>query len=582
MATDKDARLDLGPGLWFPLDAVTQPLAIMGVRRSGKSNAAAVLAEAMFDHDLPWVAIDPKGDWWGLRSNAAGTGPGLSIPIFGGLHGDMPLTPESGALMAELIFEHNLTCVLDVSRFTVAARSRFLVAFGDRLFELHQADPQPRHVFLEEAHRILPQQVRAEMAHCVGTWTKVIAEGGGFGLGISILDQRCATVTKDGLTQVEAMIALRTTSPQDRKAIHDWMVHHAIADDLTESLPSLASGEAWVSSSYWLPMHGQPGIQRARFRQRRTYDSGATPVVGQRRKAATIADVDLGAIEALMTSVTEQAAQNDPAALKRKVATLERQLAGAGPSPRVAELTAENADLRRQLTDALNRPPERIEVPVIADGDIPALQQALDRIGVALATAQAVAGAPAPTPVRPPATKLVPALEPRRDAPAPVASNGAAVVLPKAQRAILTVLAQFPERTQVQLAMLTGYSSKGGGFRNSLGALRTAGLIEKGDPIRATDAGIAALGGDWSALPAGQALLDHWVAQLPKAEGLILREVVAAYPNPIHKAEVAQATDYSPTGGGFRNALGKLRTLQLISGSDELIADETLAMEVAT
>ena len=144
--------LRVGDDLTLPLDVVTQPLAIMGVRRSGKSNAAAVMAEEMYAVSLPWVAIDPKGDWWGLRQ--AGTGPGLPIPIFGGLHGDMPLVPEAGALMAELVVEHNLTCVLDVSRFTVAARSRFLVAFGDRLFALHQADPQPRHVFLEEAHRM--------------------------------------------------------------------------------------------------------------------------------------------------------------------------------------------------------------------------------------------------------------------------------------------------------------------------------------------------------------------------------------------------------------------------------------------
>src|SRR5258708_6379545 len=136
--------LKVGPDLRLPVDVVTQPLAIMGVRRSGKSNAAAVLAEEMFDHGLPWVAIDPKGDWWGLRSSADGSGPGLQIPIFGGLHGDLPLLPESGALMAELVFEHNLTCVLDVSRFSVAGRSRVLVAFGDTLFELHQADPQPR------------------------------------------------------------------------------------------------------------------------------------------------------------------------------------------------------------------------------------------------------------------------------------------------------------------------------------------------------------------------------------------------------------------------------------------------------
>ena len=60
---------------------------------------------------------------------------------------------------------------------------------------------------------------------------------------------------------------MRTTSPQDRKAIRDWMEHHAIAPELVESLPSLVSGEAWVSSSYWLPQHGLPALQRTMFRQ---------------------------------------------------------------------------------------------------------------------------------------------------------------------------------------------------------------------------------------------------------------------------------------------------------------------------
>src|SRR5258708_12957333 len=99
------------------------------------------MAEEMFDAGLPNMAIDPKGDWWGLRSNAAGDGPGLSVPIFGGLHGDLPLNPESGRLMAELIVEHNLTCILDVSRFSNAARTRFAPPFASRLSELPQPDP---------------------------------------------------------------------------------------------------------------------------------------------------------------------------------------------------------------------------------------------------------------------------------------------------------------------------------------------------------------------------------------------------------------------------------------------------------
>jgi uncharacterized protein len=70
----KPKSLQLGPDLWFPLDAITQTIALLAVKRWGKSNAAAVMAEEMFTAGLPWVGIDPKGDWWGLRSSADGTG----------------------------------------------------------------------------------------------------------------------------------------------------------------------------------------------------------------------------------------------------------------------------------------------------------------------------------------------------------------------------------------------------------------------------------------------------------------------------------------------------------------------------
>src|SRR5579859_178438 len=148
----KAQRLHVGPELDLPADAITQSIALLAVRRAGKSDAAAVIAEEMHAAGLPWVAVDPKGDWWGLRSSKDGTGPGLPVPIFGGLHGDVPLAPEAGKLIADLIVEANLTCVLDVSEFaSKAAQMRFLADFGERLFRLHGKQPQPRHVFLEEA-----------------------------------------------------------------------------------------------------------------------------------------------------------------------------------------------------------------------------------------------------------------------------------------------------------------------------------------------------------------------------------------------------------------------------------------------
>ena len=536
----------------------------------------------MYHAALPWVAIDPKGDWWGLRSSKDGTGPGLPVPIFGGLHGDMPLVPEAGKLIADLIYGDNLTCVLDVSEFaSKAAQMRFLADLAERLFRLHGKQPQPRHVFLEEADDFIPQRVMRDQARCVGAWTKLVKQGGSRGLGITLISQRSAVVNKDALTQAETLIALRTTSPQDRKAILDWVSYHDVAREVVDSLPGLDDGEAWVCSPHWLARHGQPPIQKTRFRQRATYDSGATPTIEGKRRPATLADIDLGDILSRMEAVTEKAAQDDPAALRRRVADLERKLKTAGDAPTLA---AENRDLRAQLDAALARPPERVEIPVLTPGDLAAAEQVITalrdvtgslEVSLSRAAQPPKAAAPAAPASRPAATAPRPAERPRQ-APA---AEGDAADLTKAQRAVLSVLAQFPDgRSKKQVAMLTRYSHTSGGFNGALAGLRSAGLIGRGEPMLITDAGLEALGGEWEPLPTGPDLIDYWLSYLSKAEGTVLRLLLDSWPAPMSKAAIAAAADYSPTSGGFNGALARLRSLQLITGGAEaMYPDETLA-----
>ncbi len=93
--------------------------------------------------------------------------------------------------------------------------------------------------------------------------------------------------------------------------------------------------------------------------------------------------------------------------------------------------------------------------------------------------------------------------------------------------------------------------------------------------LRIAEAGIRALG-SWEPLPAGSALVDHWRGRLGKAERLILETLTQAYPAALTKEEVAARAGYEPNGGGFNNALGKLRTLQLVQGRGELMASDNL------
>ena len=130
--------LKLAQGVSMPTSAITETFGILAVRGAGKSNTAAVMAEEMFKAKLPFVVIDPVRAWWGLRSSRDGKGPGLPIPIFGGKHGDVPLERGGGQLVANLIVDQRLSCVLDISEFeSEAAKKQFLLDFALATYILH-------------------------------------------------------------------------------------------------------------------------------------------------------------------------------------------------------------------------------------------------------------------------------------------------------------------------------------------------------------------------------------------------------------------------------------------------------------
>jgi hypothetical protein len=564
--------------LVLPRDVITQTMAILAIRGAGKSNAAAVFVEKMYAAGLPFLVVDPKGDWWGIRSSVDGTGPGLPIAVLGGLHGDIALTPESGQMVAELIVEHNLTCIVDVSDFpSDAAQMRFLTDFGRALFRLHRANPTPRHVVLEEADDIVPQTVRADQAPCVGIWTKMIKQGRAFGIGMTLISQRSAAVNKNALSQIETLIALRTTDTRDRKAIADWVAQHDAGGELVASLAGLEDGEAWVISPQWLARrHGQPPVQRIRFRQRETFDSGATPVMtAAPRKPAALASVDLGQLAERMAAVAEQAEQADPALLRRKVGALRGQ---------VDRLT-------RELEAARQAPPRVEHVPVVLAADLEAAARLAAELGGHVKTlTDAIGGTPPPPPAPAPpaapaappprAPRLRPAAPAKPPAPAPAAQDGAPR-LGKAERAILTVLAQNPGGlTRLQIGLLAGYSVKSSSLSNAIGALRGAGMITSAgtDPIRILPAGIAEAG-DVPPTPDGPELVAYWLSRLGLAERTILQVFLDAWPGPLDKATTADRSGYSATSSSFSNALGRLRSLGLVDG---WTAGETLATAART
>jgi uncharacterized protein len=502
--------LHISPDLSLPLDAVTETFAILAVKRAGKSNAAVVMAEEMYDAGVPWVAVDPKGDWWGVRAAGDGQAPGLSVLVFGGLHGDVPLEPTAGRLVADLIAEQRITCVLDVSEMSKADQRRFLTDFADRLY---RRNTEPLHVFCEEADEYIPQRVMGEASKLVGAFETLVKRGGFRGIGVTLITQRSASLNKDVLTQAGTLIAMRTPSPQDRKAVLAWIDYHAASRDVIDELPTLDAGEAWVFSPQWLSV-----LTKIRFRRRRTFDSGATPKVGGKpRPPARLADVDLAAIKEAMAETIERAKADDPKELRKRIAELERQL-------------------REPAGDAA--------CPVERPGP---------------------AQRPDPAPRRQPSS-----------APVPRPTQAASGERTKPQQRVLDAIAWlhaagYDRPTKLQVGYIAGYrvgKRIGGTYGNILGQLRGEGLI---DYPSSGSVVLTAAGRQQAVVPdiprTTPALQAAIFAQLSDPEKRVLEGIVAAYPHAITKQDAGMQAGYTVgerVGGTFGNILGRLRTLGLV------------------
>lgn len=109
-------KLHISDELALPADAVTSTIVVYGGKGMGKTNLASVLVEEFASAGLRFAVIDPMGVWWGLRHAADGKGLGIKVLILGGIHGDLPITPESGVLVADLVVDEDASVIIDISR----------------------------------------------------------------------------------------------------------------------------------------------------------------------------------------------------------------------------------------------------------------------------------------------------------------------------------------------------------------------------------------------------------------------------------------------------------------------------------
>lgn len=594
--------LNISPTVQLPEDAITQKSAFLGRSGSGKTYAAGKMVEEMLDLHAQVVILDPVGVWNGLRTSADGKAKGYSIPVFGGEHADLPLPHTSGSILANLIVEKGISAVLDVSWMRKNERKQFVTDFAEQLFHLKKKHRSPMHLVMEEAQVFVPQRVIKGEERMLGAMEDIVKLGRNYGIGISLISQRPQSVHKDCLNQTEALFAFQINGPHERNAIKDWIVDKGLdKSTVGEDLSGLPTGTCFLWSPQWLRI-----LKKIEISKKKTFDASATPLVGKSKKtiARELAPVDLEEIKSALDSTIVQVKENDPKELKKKISELNAELSklksAAGKVQPVKPDTRIEGKLNKILQDIQRERKEYLkgfisdvqtfgfkltgvfeDIKIRIDKFKRTAEVELERIEKAHLNVTS-------DPNRPNFT-----FENKDNKKGRVTISGTPFkahidfteqvssyngFLGKCERAILVVLAQRVGTisSRAQVSVLSGYSKKSSSFVNALGKLRTSGyIIGRGDELQITDSGTENVG-DFQPLPTGKQLHEYWYGKLGKCEAAILKVLIERYPDRVAKEDVAELSGYSITSSSFVNALGALRSLELIYGKADMTAASVL------
>lgn len=558
----------------FPERVLHQHIATLGKTGAGKSSAMRVIAEHLLDKNRRIAIIDPKGDWWGLKSSADGKSAGYSVITFGNFKEpratDVPINEHSGAHVAELIAKGNRPCVIGFRGWMPSQLVKFWLAFAPTLFNTNEGE---LYVLIDEIHNFAPKGkiFDPDAGKCLHWTNRMMSEGRGIGLTFFIASQRAQKVHNDTLDNCETLIAMRVAHPAARESVKDWIDGNgdpAKGKEVLATLAQLKRGEAWV----WSPENGF-GPERVQFPMFRTFDSFAPPQLQKKVSQSGWSEVDLDQVKQKLATVIAEAKANDPKELKAEIFRLKQELAkkSVAVAPAKVEKVVEE---------------KIVEVPVFSDSDkqlLAALQRKLSEItGLAhdVASIQAiiqraietVAKRPQPLRANVPVATTYAGKRPLPKAPyvpphPALETNGD---LSRPQLRLIEALGEAEaigrnEISRSWLAFIAGVSPLSSGFEKNVSTISAKGLIRYPSPGRValTEPGRRLVPPISTPLTT-ESLLDRVCQLLSGPQATLLRVLHNEYPDSLSRGELATRANVSELSSGFEKNVSTLSGRELV------------------
>lgn len=493
----------------IPDAALDDRLAFVGTSGSGKTYAAGTAVERLLAAKAKVVIVDPLDVWWGLRVKADGEKAAFPVVIFGGAHGDLPISEHAGGLLGETVAGMAESCIVSLGGMaTKSAERRFMLAFLEKLYR--KATGEPFHLVFDEADLWAPQ--KSSEPQLQNLMEQIVRRGRVKGFIPWLITQRPAVLSKDVLSQADGLIAMKLTASQDRDALGSWIEGQADRADekrFRAKLPTMQRGESIV----WIPARGL--LEEVKFPAKTTFDSSSTPKRGEMKRTANLKPIDLGK-------------------LKDRISALEAEQKPKAKAP-PATTGGAQTDAR-----AIREAEDRGRAQGFEDGRRVGFSEG-ERAALKAATAALSSIKPnepnlASLPQRSVAPKVQTVSMPK--------AHDAGEAIPAGERAcLISIAARSEGATRAQVTIETGYKRA---TRDAyILRLKGRSLVEQnGERVIATAAGVAALGSDYAPLPSGDELRSTVLGRLPEGERKVLEVLISSWPNAVTRDDIETETGY--------------------------------------
>lgn len=526
-------------------DLIQSRMLIQANSGGGKSVTARVLMEEAYGH-VPFITFDRDGEYYTLKEHFP------DVIVIGGSFPDLKLSLSAAGSLPAKIVEAQLSVVFDLSDLKSGEKQSFVKDFLEALMDLPQSLWKPYLIFIEEAHFFCGQQDK----NPAGAAVRELMSGGrkkGF-CGI-LITQRISKLHKDAAAEVNNKFVGRTNLDVDMDRAAQELGFSKAADRL--QLRDLKPGHFFAYGTSIEPHH----VHLVKIKLPRTKQPKAGVLTeiktGKPTEKVLAALQKLGdAPKTELKKVPSDGGFSEFNAVVQKFeeykAETDRQIAGQLRTIEEQHKLIEHYAVKMKALRDIVLPKE----PVV---EVPALPYSFGK------TTKTEQPQPAPQPILSTRADLVKAPKPEYNKPQGIITTSAEK-LGKCAQAILEFLASYPNRwwSKAQAGIATGYSPSSGGFNNALSELNSKELISRQDGklrIR-TEA--------TPYLPKGftpqRYSIHTFKNKLAKCEREIY-EALLEQPNRLFsKPDLASytPTNYSPTSGGFNNALSTLSTLELI------------------